>query len=158
MRSTSAGVASSPKSSVTGSPGAICMRRKIRNEMPMMTGIAPTILRLSVFMQDENQNRRKTAAIRNPQRLLSQMTKGLIQCLERLIDLILVDVERRRDAQNVAVSSALADQQAIIPGQFHYPLGIFHVGLFLLADELHALHEPHAAHVADDRVFVFQLV
>ena len=89
---------------------------------------------------------------------LTQLTEGLIQNFQRLVDLILVRVERRRDAQNVAVSAALADQQTVLLGQFHHSLGVFNVGFLLLADQLHALHQPHAAHVADDRIFVFQRV
>src|SRR5688572_22656969 len=48
---TSSGVALSPSINVTGSPGAICTKRKIKNEIANKTGRAPINLRMSLFME-----------------------------------------------------------------------------------------------------------
>src|SRR5581483_3481557 len=137
----SAGVASSPSSRLTGSPGAMCISRKIRKEMPSSTGIAPMSLRLKVFMGVEYQRSaiRLQRCERRAASSLAQPAEGPVQDLQRPIDLILVDVERRRDAEHVAVGAALAHEQAVSPGQLHHPLGVFHVGLLSFADQLHAL-------------------
>ena len=71
-----------------------------------------------------------------------------------MIDLILIDVQRRRNTNYISVGPALTEEETIIFRQFHKPFRAFDIGLLFLPHQFHALHQPHAAHIADDRVFL----
>src|SRR5690606_13986351 len=77
------------------------------------------------------------------------------------VDVFRADVEVRRNPQDVVVTPALAHQQAPVLGGVHQRGG--EVGIRRVihrVDDLHTLHQPHAAHIANElelRLQFFQL-
>src|ERR1019366_4659328 len=87
----------------------------------------------------------------------------LVEDLERLVYLARAHDERWRDADDVAVETALADPEAALLRLLEKADGLVGRGRpvlnGLVGHELEALHEAHAAHVADRlRVLLLQLV
>src|ERR1039458_1836200 len=86
--------------------------------------------------------------------LLGYRRKRPVEHVERELHVVRRDAERRLDAKNVAVEAGLADEQA------HLLRGLEDVGGFplggllrlLVADELDAEHQSHAADVGADLV------
>ncbi len=85
-------------------------------------------------------------------------SQALIQQFDEIVHVGAADVHRRRDADHVAVQSALADQQAVLARGFHHLRGLRGGGRLGLAvlHQFDGLHEAHAADVADDLVLVLQ--
>src|SRR3984885_57845 len=84
--------------------------------------------------------------------------KRFIEQANAFIHVGLGDVHRRSHANDVAVEAALADQKAVVARAFKDLVCGFGSGLFGLAvfHQLEGLHHAHAAHIADERIFLLQ--
>src|SRR5262245_10344335 len=76
-----------------------------------------------------------------------------VELADGLVHLGRADGEGRRDAEDVPVEPALADQEPALLGLLEQAAGRLRIRgtvlLRLVLDQLDALHQTHSAHVAD---------
>src|SRR6266436_989677 len=91
--------------------------------------------------------------------LIPNFIERLVEELDGFVDVGLGGVQHGGEAESVTVKAAFADEQTVLPGALHHLRRGFGSGLLSLAvfHQLERLHQPHSAHVADEKVFLLQL-
>src|SRR5512141_2682022 len=102
-------------------------------------------------------SRRQTPDVRR--QCSADSAKRVIEHLDGKICIVGRDAHRRLDADNVAVDAALAEQDSHLAATLEQPqrLRLRRLLRSAITHELHAEHQSHSTHVANQRVIVHQL-
>src|ERR1700733_10454167 len=92
--------------------------------------------------------------------LYADLAEGFVEEADSFVHVGLRNIHGRSHADCVAIEAAFADEQAVGACSLHDLICFLRGGLFGLAifNEFEGLHHAHAANVADERIFLLELL